>query len=554
MGSRVAVFRTASADRDARRLLGSNLAFALTEHSTWVAITVFAFERGGVREAGAAAVAQLVPAAILAPVAGAITDRNGRARSLAAGSTLLALALAATAAAMLGDAPAIVVYTGGVIVSVLLTFGRPAFSSLAPTICRRPDVLVALNVMLGLLENVGLLIGPLLAGVVLVAAEPGVVFVIAAGLMFTSATAALGIRVESSTDDGLSMSPHDTPLAEFTMGVQVLREERSPRLILALLSSLVVLDGMLDIAFAVIAVDILDRGPGTVGVLAASVGVGSMVGAGISAGLVERRRLSTPLLVGVVVAGLAIGGAGLSRSYVVTLALLAVSGVGSAVVELAGRSLLQGLTPDDTLARVFAIAESLTMAALAVGGGVYTVVATALGPDTALLIGGLAVVGVAGVLARSVIATDRNRPVVDRQRLDRVRAVHHLALLPAHSLEQLAANSLIQHFSAGQPIVTIGDPGRDFFVIDDGSVEVVRSDDTTVLLSEGESFGEIALLRNIPRTATVRAGPAGVTTLAIDGSAFLSAVTGRIRSLSEAERTSERLLADDRQRQIDPDC
>jgi CRP-like cAMP-binding protein len=87
---------------------------------------------------------------------------------------------------------------------------------------------------------------------------------------------------------------------------------------------------------------------------------------------------------------------------------------------------------------------------------------------------------------------------------------------------------------AGQELVRQGDPGDRFYIVDSGSVEVVVDGLPTAMLGPGDYFGEIALLRDVPRTATVRAREDGLL-LTLTHDAFVPAVSGYSRSLASAE-------------------
>jgi CRP-like cAMP-binding protein len=119
-------------------------------------------------------------------------------------------------------------------------------------------------------------------------------------------------------------------------------------------------------------------------------------------------------------------------------------------------------------------------------------------------------------------------------RLEQLRAIPFLALLPEATLEQLARALAEETMKAGQELVRQGDPGDRFYIVDSGSVEVVVDGLPTAMLGPGDYFGEIALLRDVPRTATVRAREDGLL-LTLTHDAFVPAVSGYSRSLASAE-------------------
>ena len=110
------------------------------------------------------------------------------------------------------------------------------------------------------------------------------------------------------------------------------------------------------------------------------------------------------------------------------------------------------------------------------------------------------------------------------------------------SVEALASASERRRVAAGEVIVTEGDPAQEFFVIVEGEVEVTH--DGAVLRREGvgEVFGEIGLIRDVPRTATVTA-VTDVVLLVLGRRPFLETVSGTLDSLRAAEDLAWRRLA-----------
>ncbi len=119
-------------------------------------------------------------------------------------------------------------------------------------------------------------------------------------------------------------------------------------------------------------------------------------------------------------------------------------------------------------------------------------------------------------------------PVPERQ-FNLVRAVPVFAPLPVATLESLALRLELVEVGAGHTITTQGEPGDAFYIVAEGDVEVRVDDRPVRTLTEGDSFGEIALVRRVPRTATVRALTAGEL-FTLDGDAFVGAITGHPRS------------------------
>src|SRR3954454_3274308 len=179
MSGRAGVVWRVACDRRLLRMQVGFVGFAFAEHATWLAMLVFAFERGGAGEAGVVAVVQLAPAVVLTPFAAYAGDRFRPERVLAVGYAMQSVAMAATAAAMWSDHP-ILAYAAGAVAATCITFSRPVMGAILSIVARTPSDLVAANVVTGLTEYVGMFVGPLIAAVLLSNGPPAAVFAVAA--------------------------------------------------------------------------------------------------------------------------------------------------------------------------------------------------------------------------------------------------------------------------------------------------------------------------------------------------------------------------------------
>jgi hypothetical protein len=185
------------------------------------------------------------------------------------------------------------------------------------------------------------------------------------------------------------------------------------------------------------------------------------------------------------------------------------------------------------LARVFGVIESLALVTVALGSLLAPILVDAFGVRTALIATG-AVLPVLAVLTwRRLVAIDEAAAVPTRE-LELLRALPMFAPLSPPTLEYLAGRLRPRSAAAGQTIFREGDPGDDFYVIADGRVEVSIDGRAARELGPGDYFGEIALLRAVPRTATVAAA-SDVELYALDGDQFVAAVTGHAESAAAAD-------------------
>ena len=228
----------------------------------------------------------------------------------------------------------------------------------------------------------------------------------------------------------------------------------------------------------------------------------------------------------------------------VLMGLFAMQGASVAVADVAGRTMLQGMTPDDVLARVFGVLESITMFTYATGSLFFSGLAWAFGVRGALLVLGIAPLVFLAVRIRRLLAIDEHRKDVDSGLLAMVRAIPMFAPLPPYSVEQVIVNLHREHFAANDAIITKGEWGDRFYIVEEGQLDVETSETPPTVRGPGDFVGEIALLRNIRRTANVRAAAGGATLLSLERDIFLAAVTGHPRSLSRVNKVADDRLRD----------
>jgi MFS family permease len=511
------------------------LAWAASILGTWaygIAVVVYAYEQGGATAVGVVGLARWVAAAIASPFAAILGDRYDRRWVMASSDIARAVLIAGAAVAVFADAPPIAVYfiAGGV--SVVATAFRPAEAALIPSLARTPEELTAANVAASTIESVGIFGGPAIGGLLLAAAGTGVVFLVTAGAMLWSAFLIARIRPGIEVEDSGEREPVSV-LDELLAGFRAIAHERRTRFLVGLFSAQTFVDGMLSVLIVVIALKLLDTGQAGVGFLNSAVGVGGLLGALAAAALVGRRRQAADFGLGIFIWGVPIALVAIWPNQAFVLVLLAVVGIGNTIVDVSGMTLLQRSAPDDVLARVFGVLESVLLLAGALGAVAAPLLLNWLGTRGALIVAG-------SLLPLVVIPAWPRLNAIDRaaevpvERLELLRANPIFAPLPASTLEQLAHALEEVPASAGEEIVRQGEPGDRFYLIKEGGFDVYVDGEPVQSLEAGDSFGEIALLRNVPRTATVRARTEAVL-YALDRRHFLAAVTGFGPSLSAAE-------------------
>ncbi|HWF36078.1 MAG TPA: cyclic nucleotide-binding domain-containing protein [Solirubrobacteraceae bacterium] len=540
MGQRGAVLRRVVGNEALRRVEAAFLGFGCGENGVWVAILVYAYERGGTSLAAAIAVIQLLPAAAVAPFASRLTDRRGGAIGLWLGYVAQALSIGATAALLLAGAPSVAVYAAAVLAACAVTFTRPAQAALLPTLVEDPAELTSANALAGWLESASFLVGPGLAGVLIAVDGPGLacaafaVGVALSALVVTPLARRVSTAPASPTTAPAAKTDGEVPMSVLT----AVRSQPGMASLLGVVGVQFVALGALDVLEVVIAISLLALGPSGAGYLSAAFGAGGVAGGVLAIVLIRPHRLARPLLVG----GLAWGAAFLLLSAWPTaaaaFALLAGAGACRTVLDVSGRTLLQRTIPAPFRGRVFGVLEGASMLGFALGSASVPLLAYLGGPRAAVAGTGVVLLAAVAATAHPVARLEASVPVADTA-LALLRGSSIFGMLPAPELEALAQSLVREQAPAGAAIVREGDRGDRFYLIASGTLTVSVGEAEIGALGPGDGFGEIALLRDGVRTATVTAREP-VTLYALERLAFLEALTGS----APAHHAAQRLVAD----------
>ena len=523
-----------------RRIQLANASSIVGGFAYVVALAVFAYRADGAYAVGLLATVRWLCGGIAAPLAGIVGDRYPRMRVMITSDLVRAAVLGTMALAAWADAPRFAVYALALAATLAATPFGPAQAALLPQLARSPGELTAANASAGAVDNVGSFVGPALGGLLVAAAGVEAVFATSAGLYLGSAVLVASLRhreqVERSGEDEDAGG-----LRKALAGFRTLAGVSRLRLVVALVAAQTIVDGALDVLIVVLALDTLEMGASGLGFLNSAAGVGGIAAALVVGGVAARGRLASSLGVGIALWGLPLALIGVWPEQAVALVLLAVVGAGGTIVAVSGDTLLQRAAPPELLARVFGAVDSVLLVALALGSLAAPFLIETIGVRGALFATGALLPVLAALTWTRLVAIDAAAAVPERQ-LELLRGSPIFAPLPPATLEALAARLEPRRVEGGEIVFAQGDAGDEFSLIDSGRFGVAVDGEVVAELGPDESFGEIALLRDVPRTATVTA-LTDAALFALEREHFLAAVTGHAQSRAAAESVVTRRLS-----------
>ena len=506
------------------------------EWAHFVALGVFAFEQGGAAAVGIAGLVRLAPAALIAPFAASLGDRFPRERFLLAMALIGSGALAGSgAAAFAGERVAVFVLAA--VVGVSATLVRPALQALLPSLARTPDELIASNGATLTVESIGTLAGPLLAGALVAVGSIGLVFVAGAGALLAAAVLLARVNVEGRISITVGAGD-DGAFRMIAAGFEAIVRIPSARLLVGLVFAQTFVRGCLNVLLVVAVYRVLEGGPAEVGYLTAAIGAGGLIGALWAMGL-EGRRLAVPFGIALVFWGTPMMLIAPRPNLLAAVMLLAIVGAANSVEDVAAYTLIQRIVPDEVLTRALGVFWGLAMGGVAIGSIAAPLILEAIGTRTALVVFG-------SILPLLILVTYRRLVEIDRTagpapELELIERVPMFAPLSLAAKDRVAANLIPISVPAGDVVIRAGDPGDRFYIVADGEFQI---DGGGLQMTAGKAdyFGEIALLRDIPRTATVTA-TVDSELFALRRDDFLGAVTGHSAAHAAGKEVAEARLA-----------
>jgi MFS family permease len=529
--SRLAAAALASRNENVRRVELAWGAAITAEWAYFVALGVYAYHAGGASAVGLAGLIRLLPAAVVAPGAASLGDRIRRERLLLGAAVLGSVALAGSAVAAFAGSEA-GVYACAALVGISSTLIRPTLQALLPSLTRTPEELVASNAATSTVESLGTLVGPLVAGVLVEQARIGVTFAVAAGAL------AVGVALIGRVHPEGPATGRAAPRGRPGFAWRTVVQHPGAPVVVTLMVAQAFVRGCLNVLIVVAAFRLLDGGGGTVGLLTAAIGAGGVVGA-VASSTVHGGRLARVFALSLVGWGLPIVLVAPHPELVAALVLMGVVGAANSVEDVSGFTLLQRAIRDDALSGVLGLIWGAAMGALALGSIATPLLVRELGARTAFVLVGvlLPVLTIAGY--RRMRALDAVAAPTRQQLL--VDEVPMFAPLSLAAKERLATKLIALDVPAGATVICAGEVGDRFYIVDSGTVRV-GLDEGEAQIGAGGYFGEIALLRDVPRTATVTAATA-TRLYGLERADFLAAVTGHALAEAAAHEIVDTRLA-----------
>ena len=490
------------------------------EWAHFVAFGVFAYEQGGASAVGIAGLVRLLPAAIIAPFAASFGDRFRRERFLLTMSLVGSLALGASAAAAYADA-VVLVFAFAALFGLACTLIRPTLQALLPSLARTPEELIASNAATSTIESLGTLFGPLIAGVLVSVANVGLVFALGAGALLLGAAFLARVEVEGGIDLAAAAAAEGGAWRVLAAGFRTIARAPRPRLVVFLIVAQTFVRGCLNVLIVIAAFQVFDAGGEAVGYMTAAIGVGGLIGA-VGALTLGGRRLAVTFGLSLAFWGVPIMLMASWPNLVPAILLLAVVGAANSVEDVAAFTLLQRIVPNEILTRVLGVLWALAMGGVAVGSIATPALVHGIGARAAFLVVG-SILPVLTLVTYSRLA-EIDHAAAPAPELDLIERVPMFAPLSIAAKERVAANLVPLSVQAGELVIRAGEVGDRFYIVGDGELDIL-AEGLHRTAKQADYFGEIALLRDVPRTATVKA-TVDSQLYALQRDNFLEAVSG----------------------------
>lgn len=522
-----------------RRLQLAFLGSTLGDWAYATAIVVWAYGDGGVKAVGAYQAVRFIGMAVVAPIGGVIADRMSRRTFMIAADLVRALLVAGAGLIVVADGPAMAVYALAILAALVGSPFRAAAAGLMTDLVDSPTELTTANALSANIESVMLFAGPALAGVIIGVWGVEEVFWLNAATFGWSIVMLLGTRPKQpvAAVDAAGRAPEPGPperddssstddpgfWTELASGFGVIGRDRDLRDVALLSGAVGFAWGALTVFLVLLATDVLELGPEGLGYLNSVLGVSTVASGILVLTRLSSSRLGQDMVFGVVIGwGVPLLAMAAFPSTPTILVAVAAIGLLESPGSLGMETIPQRLAPSHMISRVYAAIESSLVGPMALGALLAPALVHWVG-----LRGALAIVGAIPLVVGIAVwprMRDLDRRLTAPGELELLRAVAVFADLPAPAMERLAHAAERVQVPAGETVVVEGGASDRFYVIVSGEVEVTQRGRVLRAEGPGEFFGEIGLLRDVVRTATVTATTA-CELLVVERADFLGVVS-----------------------------
>ena len=507
------------------------------------AVTVWAYDVGGVTAVGIWTAVRLALMAVTAPVGAMLADRFPRKSVMIGADMVRAVLVLAAGLCLVLDTPAAPIFVLATLTGLLGTPFRCAQRALMPALANTPEELTASNGTSSTIESLSFFVGPTAGALLIAATDVQTVFFLNAVTFAWSMVFVLGIRVphrQPSARPSIA-DPGEVPAqegfwSELSGGFRGIVADRDLTVVVWLVAAQTIVAGASAVFLVVMAVDVLGTGPHGVGYLNSVLGVGAVLGGFLAIARSTRHRLAQDMTTGVVLWAAPLLLVAAWPSPVTVFAAVALLGLANPLVDVNLDTIVQRITPDAVMGRVFGALEACVITTMALGAFLMPLLLQFWNLRTALVVIGLGVTGLALPFLPRMRRLDARLSAPVGLRL--LQGVPMFIPLAPSTVDGLAHKLIRIPVPAGALVLREGEDSDKFFVIESGLVEVTQEGAVLRQEGPGDYFGEIGLLRDVPRTATVTTLEDTVL-LALGRDEFLAAVTGQ----SEAFRAADDIVS-----------
>jgi hypothetical protein len=409
---------------------------------------------------------------------------------------------------------------------------RPAAAALTPEVVGEKD-LAAANAIFAGLENLVVVLGPAIGGLLLLTGRPVIGVIVNAASFLAAAAIIVRLRVRSRGGAGAGGGG---AWRQWVTGVKALGAQPAALVLVMFCALDSAVYGASTVVYVPLSVR-LGTGPNGYSYLLAGAALGGVLGAGLANRLSCASRLAPVIMGSLCLQALPFLATVPVHSPALAGALQVASGVGMVIVDVLAITTLQRDLSGEVLSRVFGIFDTLVLGSIMLASLLAGILLAHADINIALVAIGVGVPALGLIGLPTLLRADRVAAAAAQRLRHRVALLSELDLLAGAdrtTMERLAAAGTEVVVPAGETVIREGDDADALWILERGELSVLAGSRELEPVRAPGYVGELGLLHGIPRTATVRTRQAS-TLLRIGGRDFLDAL--------QASRPSPSLLA-----------